>query len=89
MLYCLVVPKISVHYTEIDRPENQPPTRGLPGILAKAIGREIEQIYISSNKASYSAIAHSDYKLSNTVRAWRSPHAVVFGMRITPIMNTY
>ena len=40
-----------VHHAEIDRPENQPPTRGLPGILAKAIGRQIEQIYISSNKA--------------------------------------
>ena len=41
-----------VNIAEIDRPENQPPTRGLPGVLARAVGRDIEQIYISSNKAS-------------------------------------
>ena len=40
-----------VNIAEIDRPENQPPTRGLPGVLARAVGRDIEQIYISSNKA--------------------------------------
>ena len=40
-----------VNIAEIDRPENQPPTRGLPGVLARAVGRDIEQIYVSSNKA--------------------------------------
>lgn len=39
-----------VNIAEIDRPENQPPTRGMPGICAAAIGRNIEQIYANSNK---------------------------------------
>lgn len=39
-----------VNIAEIDRPENQPPTRGMPGICAASIGRNIEQIYANSNK---------------------------------------
>ena len=39
-----------VNIAEIDRPENQPPTRGLPGILAASILRNIEEIYSNSNK---------------------------------------
>lgn len=39
-----------VNIAEIDRPDNNPPTKGLPRILAKAVGRDIEQLYQSSNK---------------------------------------
>jgi len=39
-----------VNIAEIDRPENNPPVRGLPGILARAIGRNIEEIYQNNNK---------------------------------------
>lgn len=35
---------------EIDRPDNNPPIKGLPGLLASSIGREIEQIYSNNNK---------------------------------------
>jgi magnesium chelatase subunit H len=39
-----------VNIAEIDRPENEPPTAGLPGILARSIGRRIEEIYANNNK---------------------------------------
>lgn len=39
-----------VSISEIDRPENDPPTAGLPGILARSIGRRIEDIYAANNK---------------------------------------
>ena len=39
-----------VSIAEIDRPENEPPTRGMPGILAAAAGRRIEELYANSNK---------------------------------------
>ena len=44
-----------VSISEIDRPENEPPTAGLPGILARAIGRRIEDIYAANNKARAAA----------------------------------
>ena len=40
-----------VNIAEIDRPDNDPPIAGLPGILARAIGRNMEQIYLNNNKA--------------------------------------
>lgn len=39
-----------VSIAEIDRPENDPPTRGIPGIFAAAAGRRVEELYINSNK---------------------------------------
>lgn len=39
-----------VNIGEIDRPDNTPPVKGLPGIMARAIGREIEEIYRNSNR---------------------------------------
>ena len=40
-----------VNIAEVDRPSNNPPIVGLPGIMARSIGRSIEQLYLSSNKA--------------------------------------
>eukprot|EP01025_Chloroclados_australasicus_P056517 TRINITY_DN7000_c0_g1_i1.p1 TRINITY_DN7000_c0_g1~~TRINITY_DN7000_c0_g1_i1.p1 ORF type:complete len:1392 (-),score=211.30 TRINITY_DN7000_c0_g1_i1:327-4502(-) len=39
-----------VNIAEIDRPENDPPVRGLPGILARSIGRSIDEIYVNADK---------------------------------------
>ena len=39
-----------VNIAEIDRPDNDPPVAGLPGILARAIGRNMEEIYLNNNK---------------------------------------
>ncbi len=41
-----------VSIAEIDRPENEPPTRGMPGIFAAASGRRIEELYANSNKVT-------------------------------------
>ena len=39
-----------VNIAEIDRPENDPPTKGLPGILARSINRNMEEIYLNNNR---------------------------------------
>ncbi|GIL68377.1 hypothetical protein Vafri_21675 [Volvox africanus] len=39
-----------VNIAELDRPDNDPPIKGLPGILARALGRDIEQVYSGNNK---------------------------------------
>lgn len=39
-----------VNIAEIDRPDSDPPVRGLPSILASAINRNIEEIYSNNNK---------------------------------------
>lgn len=39
-----------VNIAELDRPDNDPPIQGLPGLLARAIGRDIEEIYSGNNK---------------------------------------
>nr|CAC69537.1 Magnesium chelatase H-subunit [Chlamydomonas reinhardtii]CAC69552.1 Magnesium chelatase H subunit [Chlamydomonas reinhardtii] len=39
-----------VNIAELDRPDNNPPIKGMPGILARAIGRDIESIYSGNNK---------------------------------------
>lgn len=40
-----------VNIAGIDRPDQKPePIKGLPGILARAIGRDIEDIYAANNK---------------------------------------
>lgn len=40
-----------VNIAELDRPDQKPdPIKGLPGILARAIGRDIEEIYTANNK---------------------------------------
>lgn len=39
-----------VNIAEIDRPENKPPTKGLPGILARSINRNMEEIYLNNNR---------------------------------------
>ncbi|KAI7837358.1 hypothetical protein COHA_008797 [Chlorella ohadii] len=39
-----------VNIAELDRPDNDPPIKGMPGLLAAAIGRDIEEIYAGNNK---------------------------------------
>merc|ERR1719401_1596247 len=39
-----------VNIGSIDRPELETPLRGMPGILAKSVGRSIEEIYRNSDK---------------------------------------
>ena len=39
-----------VNIASIDRPENNPPLQGLPGILANSVGRDIEEVYRNSDK---------------------------------------
>lgn len=39
-----------VNIAEIDRPENDPPIKGLPGILARSINRNMEEIYLNNNR---------------------------------------
>ena len=39
-----------VNIAEIDRIDNDPPIAGLPGILARTIGRNVEEIYLNNNK---------------------------------------
>lgn len=41
-----------VNIAEIDRPENDPPLKGLPGILARSINRNMEEIYLNNNRVS-------------------------------------
>ena len=38
-----------VNIAEIDRPDLEKPIRGLPGILARAIKRNVEEIYKANN----------------------------------------
>lgn len=39
-----------VGIAELERPDNTPPLAGLPGILARAVGRDIEEVYAGNNK---------------------------------------
>ncbi|EIE24949.1 magnesium chelatase subunit H [Coccomyxa subellipsoidea C-169] len=39
-----------VNIAEIDRLDNDPPVYGLPGILARTIQRNVEEIYLNNNK---------------------------------------
>ena len=43
-----------VNIAEIDRPEGDPPVKGLPGILARSINRNMEEIYLNNNRVSLS-----------------------------------
>ena len=54
-----------VNIAEVDRPENDPPIRGLPGILARSIGRNVEEIYSASNRVSCWLLVDpcTDYRL--------------------------
>lgn len=45
-----------VNIAEIDRPDNDPPIKGLPGLLATSIGRNIEEIYANSNKVPFPSL---------------------------------
>lgn len=46
-----------VNIAEIDRSDLEKPVRGLPGILAHAIGRNVEEIYQANNKVGTSSIS--------------------------------
>ena len=35
-----------VNIAELDRADNNPPIKGMPGILARSMGRDIEQVWI-------------------------------------------
>ena len=41
-----------VNIAEIDRPDLEKPIRGLPGILARSIRRNVEEIYKANNKVA-------------------------------------
>lgn len=41
-----------VNIAEIDRPDLEKPIRGLPGILARSIKRNVEQIYKANNQVA-------------------------------------
>lgn len=41
-----------VNIAEIDRPDLEKPVKGLPGIFARSIGRNVEEIYQNNNKVS-------------------------------------
>eukprot|EP00955_Chlamydomonas_euryale_P001090 12527-Chlamydomonas_euryale.AAC.4 len=45
-----------VNIGELDRPDNNPPVKGLPGILARAIGRDIESIYQGNNRGELAEV---------------------------------
>ena len=45
-----------VNIAEIDRPENKPPIQGIPSILARSIGRNIEEIYAGNNKGDLDCV---------------------------------
>ena len=45
-----------VNIAEIDRPDNDPPVPGLPGIMARSIGASIEQIYAGNNRGDLEAV---------------------------------
>lgn len=46
-----------VNIAEVDRPDNDPPVRGLPGILARSIGRNVEELYSASNRVCKRSLA--------------------------------
>jgi magnesium chelatase subunit H len=46
-----------VNIAEIDRPDAEPPVPGLPGVLARAIGRNIEAIYAGNNRGDLDDVA--------------------------------
>ncbi len=56
-----------VNIAEIDRVDNDPPIAGLPGILARTIRRNVEEIYLNNNKvplpASFSMLAQAAGRL--------------------------
>ena len=42
---------LQVNIGELERPDQKPyPIKGLPGIMARAIGRDMEEIYKGNNK---------------------------------------
>ncbi|KAF5828119.1 magnesium protoporphyrin chelatase [Dunaliella salina] len=45
-----------VNIGEINRPDNNPPVKGLPTIMAESIGRDIEEIYRTSNRGVLSEV---------------------------------
>ena len=46
-----------VNIAEIDRPDNSPPLRGLPAMLAEAVGRNIEEVYNGNNVGTLEDVA--------------------------------
>ena len=57
-----------VNIAEIDRPENNPPTKGLPGILARSIGRNMEEIYLNNNRVSLLLLLRQGFHLPSYIR---------------------
>lgn len=60
-----------VNIAEIDRPENDPPVKGLPGILARSINRNMEEIYLNNNRVSTANCAGFNKLMSSEVSAWQ------------------
>lgn len=42
-----------VNIAELDRPDNNPPIKGLPGILSRALGRDIEQVRYDARRTKW------------------------------------
>lgn len=65
-----------VNIAEIDRPDLEKPIRGLPGILARSIRRNVEEIYQANNKVcawyicliKHTARGHSHFTRSPILR---------------------
>ncbi len=59
-----------VNIAEIDRVDNDPPVAGLPGILARTIRRNVEEIYLNNNKVPL-PLPHTGYWLSELFKDFR------------------
>lgn len=60
-----------VNIAEIDRPENDPPVKGLPGILARSINRNMEEIYLNNNRVRAANLARLNKPMCSEVDAWQ------------------
>ena len=58
-----------VNIAEIDRPEGDPPVKGLPGILARSINRNMEEIYLNNNRVSVLAFTLANHATCGHVSA--------------------
>ena len=64
-----------VNIAEIDRLDNDPPVYGLPGVLARTIGRSVEEIYLNNNKVPLASLGSMASLLSVRADRSRSPWA--------------
>ena len=73
-----------VNIAEIDRPDLEKPIRGLPGILARAIKRNVEEIYQNNNKVT----AHCCLYMLTNAYHFRSARAHMVIAAATKVSET-